>query len=414
MALAVSNTYPTSDHDPTPFTAFCPASFLFLYSIMSTTDASEINPTVDFIAGTMGGIASLIVGFPFDTVKVRFQNPQFQDKYRSTFHAITTIVREERFVGLFRGITSPLAAAALMNGLVFSSYRFFLKVQLENNDSVPTLAQIALAGTGTGIVTSVITTPTELIKIRQQSLPVHTSASRVALDILRRQGIRGLYRGLTATALRDCGYGAYFFAYEATLRFFASQSFTPVASESETKYRRHTETSAIIHELDHQPVSSQGSESWGVLLFAGAMAGIAGWVFTFPLDVIKTRIQGVDAKMINPSSSSNTSASCSTHSHSTARPTAVHLQQEAQMQMAHSLGTAKVHTSSSSHSYSQSLLKQQSQLNPYRTTLSTIVHSYHTEGFRVFWKGLSPTLIRAIPVNMVTFAVFEGIVGLLG
>ncbi|THU85795.1 hypothetical protein K435DRAFT_379046 [Dendrothele bispora CBS 962.96] len=41
-------------------------------------------------------------------VKVRFQNPQFQDKYRSTFHALTTIVREERFIGLFRGITSPL------------------------------------------------------------------------------------------------------------------------------------------------------------------------------------------------------------------------------------------------------------------------------------------------------------------
>lgn len=30
------------------------------------------------------------------------------------------------------------------------------------------------------------------------------------MDILRKNGIRGLYRGLVPTALRDFGYGAYF------------------------------------------------------------------------------------------------------------------------------------------------------------------------------------------------------------
>ena len=59
---------------------------------------------------------------------------------------------------------------------------------------------------------SIITTPTELIKIRQQSLLTTTSARTVALQIIRESGIRGLYRGITATALRDCGYGAYFAA----------------------------------------------------------------------------------------------------------------------------------------------------------------------------------------------------------
>jgi hypothetical protein len=76
-------------------------------------------------------MASLVVGFPFDTgmsifrslsdivytisflyfriqVKVRFQSPAIAKKYHSTFHAITTIIREERFIGLYKGITSPL------------------------------------------------------------------------------------------------------------------------------------------------------------------------------------------------------------------------------------------------------------------------------------------------------------------
>lgn len=101
---------------------------------------------------------------------------------------------------------------ALMNGLVFSSYHFLLKLQLSHADAVPTISQIALAGAGCGIVSSIVTAPTELIKIRQQALLTPTTARQVARQIFREQGVRGLYRGLPVTALRDCGYGAYFAA----------------------------------------------------------------------------------------------------------------------------------------------------------------------------------------------------------
>jgi len=71
-------------------------------------NAVELDPTLDFIAGTVAGVSGLVVGFPFDTVKYRFQNPAPNVQYRSTFHALTTITREERLRGLFKGISSPL------------------------------------------------------------------------------------------------------------------------------------------------------------------------------------------------------------------------------------------------------------------------------------------------------------------
>jgi solute carrier family 25 carnitine/acylcarnitine transporter 20/29 len=98
---------------------------------------------------------------------------------------------------------------ALMNGLVFASYNFFLRLQCPGIADA-SLAQITLAGVGSGIVSAVVTTPTELIKIRQQQFTGASTARGVAAGIVRAGGIAGLYRGALATALRDCGYGAYF------------------------------------------------------------------------------------------------------------------------------------------------------------------------------------------------------------
>ncbi|KAI0820247.1 mitochondrial carrier [Trametes gibbosa] len=292
----------------------------------------EISPALDFFAGTVAGMVALVVGYPFDTVKVRFQSPQIASKYRSTLHAFFTIVREERIRGLYRGIAAPLAGAPPLNGLVFSTYRSLLQAQLGHEHTTPTLTQINLAGAGSGIISSLITTPAELVKIHQQSL-VRTSNSiallrdrDVIIHIWRNHGLRGFYRGITATALRDVGYGAYFTAYEATLRHWPRSAFEGGGEDS--TLARH---------------------SIAALLTAGGMAGVAGWVVTFPFDVVKTRMQSA----------------------TTAAPT-----------------------------------------NPYRTTWSTIVASYRSEGSGVFFRGLAPTLIRAIPANMVMFTTYEAVVHL--
>ncbi|KAM5541300.1 hypothetical protein V8D89_004854 [Ganoderma adspersum] len=301
------------------------------------TTLKEISAVLDFFAGTVAGMAAVTVGYPFDTVKVRFQNPLIASKYRSTAHAFLTIIREERIRGLYRGIAAPLAGAPPLNGIVFSCYRSLLRAQLDDDNATPTLTQITLAGAGTGIISSLITTPAELIKIHQQTLVRSASSTttlsdrEVILHIWRTHGLRGFYRGITATALRDVGYGAYFAAYEATLRYWPR----PHAS--------HTQHASRGTEVE----STLASHSWPALLAAGGMAGVAGWIVTFPLDVVKTRVQSTPADAPG---------------------------------------------------------------NPYRSTWSTIVASYRAEGLGVFFRGLTPTLIRAIPVNMVTFATFEAVI----
>ncbi|ETW78837.1 mitochondrial carrier protein [Heterobasidion irregulare TC 32-1] len=353
--------------------------------------AVELDPTLDFFAGTVAGMAALSVGYPFDTVKVRFQNPSVSGKYnQSTFHALATIVREERFLGLFKGITAPLASAALLNGLVFASYRFFIKLQLHHDGEIPTLTQIGLAGAGCGVVGSLLTTPVEFLKIQQQqslipvpfrrlatpavtasTTPKAPSALAIALQTLRERGIRGLYRGITATALRDTGFGAYFIGYEAALRVFSP----PIGSSAGEALETDPVLTEVSKTLALSPVP---------FLLAGGVAGVAGWAFTFPFDVIKTRIQSSGDGALPPA------------------PKPV-------------LPTSSPYPPRNHHNSSVPVSASQPPLfpaddRPYRNTLSTIAHSYRTEGSRVFVRGLAPTLIRAVPVNMVTFATFESIV----
>ena len=123
-------------------------------------------------------------------VKVRYQAAAASRSYRSTFHALLTILREERLGGLYRGVFAPIVSpvfgyvhslcsilsqlgAAPLNGLVFSSYGLFTKLQLENPQATPTLTQITLAGAGTGVVCSYVATSSRPSEISYVDLSYH-------------------------------------------------------------------------------------------------------------------------------------------------------------------------------------------------------------------------------------------------
>ncbi|KAB5592549.1 Mitochondrial carnitine/acylcarnitine carrier protein CACL [Ceratobasidium theobromae] len=333
-------------------------------------------------------MVGLAVGFPFDTVKVRLQHPETMNRYRNSTTALMKIVKEERVAGLFKGISSPMAGCAFLNGLVFAGSGFFLRAQLSDPDAVPTLTQITLAGAGTGILGSLIATPTELIKIRQQAnttAGAQPSAWAVARGLWKSHGVRGLYRGISSTAMRDTSYGAYFATYEGMRRLLTSAQpervirGAPVTEDGRPVFVANPKDGVT---LAGEVESEAKALSWPRLMVAGGVAGIAGWIFTFHLDSIKTRVQSIDYTPPAHHHSSSPSPGFS--------------------------GTAPgVPAMALARGYSASAS------SPYRTTWSTMMYMYRVEGMRSFWKGLWPTIVRAIPVNMATFGAYEVVVHLM-
>ncbi|XP_017485319.1 PREDICTED: mitochondrial basic amino acids transporter isoform X1 [Rhagoletis zephyria] len=212
----------------------------------------------DFVAGCLGGCAGVLVGHPFDTVKVHLQMQDVKNPvYRGTLHCISTLIRTDGVGSLYRGMSSPLMGISVVNAIVFGVYGNVQRQMPEHN----TLHSHLLAGAVSGFAQSIACSPMELAKTRMQlqhlnpKAPQFQSPFKCIRHIIATDGFKGAFRGLGMTALRDVpGFSAYFVSYEWLMSL--------------------REKPNVAHAL-----------------IAGGLAGIASWLVCYPIDVIKTLLQ---------------------------------------------------------------------------------------------------------------------------
>lgn len=204
------------------------------------------------------GIAGLLVGHPFDTIKVHMQTQDVKNpQYRNMFHCMKTMIAKDSVRGLYRGMSSPMLGISAVNAIVFGVYGNIQRMSSNPNS----YTSLFFAGSMAGLAQTIITSPMELAKTRLQIQMNKIGAtkfkgpSQCLLYVYQSDGIRGIFRGLNATTLRDIpGFATYFVSYELLLR------------QKQEPGMMYT-------------------------LFAGGTAGAISWILTIPIDVIKTRLQ---------------------------------------------------------------------------------------------------------------------------
>ncbi|KAG2232463.1 hypothetical protein INT48_005180 [Thamnidium elegans] len=253
------------------------------------------------------GLAGLAVGHPFDTVKVRLQSRELASRYKGTWNCFVTTIRQEKFIGLYKGMASPAVGVAGVNALVFGSYTWLIQYQsnrFKTDVSMPPLTHVFIAGMGAGLVK---------VQLQNQTQSSTATSLKGPIDCLRKMYVKGgiqyCFKGMIPTTLRELSFGPYFLTYEAICR-----GLTP--SNASNKY-----------ELSGPKV-----------ILAGGSAGIIAWCSTYFADVVKTRIQ--------------------------------------------------------------------SEPERYKGFVQCIKQSYREEGWRIFFRGLTPTILRAFPSNAATFAAY--------
>jgi hypothetical protein len=235
------------------------SSHLLLDETALSSQKSELKQVAaGFFCGSLGGVANILVGHPLDTIKVRQQMLQVQ-----LSESVKRLVVNEGPFSLYKGLSSPLYNVPLIYAVYLATYELGKAIQgIGYHDNVSIQGSM-VAGAFSGILSSFIITPVQLVKCKLQMEGLgkradSTKAIAMTRTILASDGLKGLFRGNLATVCREIpGCAVFYGTYEYTKNYLQKN----------------------YGNLQSAP------------LIAGGLAGFVGALSSYPQDVLKTKLQ---------------------------------------------------------------------------------------------------------------------------
>jgi len=208
---------------------------------------------VNFIAGGVGGTAGVFVTCPLDVVQTRLQSsvvrkngstgsqPLLNTVGRSggaavmditskpfglqVYSYIRHIVRQEGFSALYKGLVPNLVGIAPSRAIYFTIYtktkHFLCNTSLSHSSWTHMLSALSASWS-----VSTITNPIWFLKTRLQLDLTESGRRRSILEVIKEEfsnsGIRGFYRGLSASYIGASETVVYFVIYERLKQILAS------------------------------------------------------------------------------------------------------------------------------------------------------------------------------------------------
>ncbi|ORY53111.1 mitochondrial 2-oxodicarboxylate carrier 2 [Rhizoclosmatium globosum] len=215
-------------------------------------------------AGAIAGVTEILVCYPLDVVKTRFQLQVSgtATAYKSLGDAFTKIIKQEGFGALYRGILPPIMVEAPKRAIKFTANEEYTKLFKPHFKDAQTLS--IMTGMAAGFTESVVVVSPDLIKIRLQdkrNAGLYKSSADCVQKIWAAEGFAGFWRGVEATALRHIFWNAGYFGCIQYVR-----SVLPKAETKEAKMLNN--------------------------MAAGTIGGTVGTILNTPFDVVKSRVQG--------------------------------------------------------------------------------------------------------------------------
>lgn len=228
------------------------------------------------VAGALTGIIEISVTYPTEYIKTQLQLDEKSSqgtvgkKYAGIVDCARQTVKDHGFLGLYRGMTVLLVGTVPKSAIRFGAFEG-LRSWMSNGVEDLSVPKRALCGLGAGVTEAIFAvTPMETIKVKfindqRTPNPRFKGFIHGVKLILKEEGIRGLYQGVLPTVLRQ--------GTNQGVRFFVMET-------CKDAYKQGDSTKKI-------PKLVVGG--------FGALAGAASVFANTPIDVVKTRLQGLDA-----------------------------------------------------------------------------------------------------------------------
>ncbi|KAJ7227097.1 mitochondrial tricarboxylate transporter [Mycena pura] len=226
-------------------------------------------PLHSVLAGTTARAIEAYATYPTEFVKTR---SQFGGKREGPITIIRETLRTKGVTGLYSGCSALVVGNAVKAGVRFVTYDHF-KGLLADSEGKVSAPRSLVAGLGAGMTEAIFAvTPSETIKTKliddaKRPNPQYRGLIHGTVSIVKTEGILGIYRGLFPVMMRQGANSAVRFTTYSTLKQFV------------------------------QGVARPGQTLPSTITFGiGAIAGLVTVYTTMPLDVVKTRMQSLEAK----------------------------------------------------------------------------------------------------------------------
>lgn len=227
----------------------------------------------ELIYGSVAGFLICLGGHPFDTLKTNIQM-----KNSSLFSTTYGLFRQGGVKSFYKGVSGPLVTVPLLNSVIFASYEISRKILMQMKQKQElNLFETGLAGASSGLCSTLIVTPVELVKCKmqvQQGTGTYRSSADCLRQLLHNNGLKGIFQGNVVTMSREVsGNVSQFVSYELIKDYFFGHK-SPFRSQSNEGQSK-------------KPVELSG---WQAMV-CGGFAGLNGWFWSYGADIIKTKVQ---------------------------------------------------------------------------------------------------------------------------
>jgi len=224
-----------------------------------------------FVMGGLAGMGATMFVQPLDLVKNRMQlsgEGGTAKLYRNSFHAITSILKNEGLMGIYTGLSAGLLRQATYTTSRMGIYQSLLDHFSDNNAKQLNFASKAGIGLVSGGVAAYIGTPAEVALIRMTAdgkLPPaeqrgYTNVFNALYRIAKEESVATLWKGATPTVIRAMVVNG-----------------AQLASYSQAK-------EILVH-------SGYFSEGIFQHFVASMISGLVTTIASMPVDIVKTRVQ---------------------------------------------------------------------------------------------------------------------------
>ena len=185
-------------------------------------DTKEESKFNRLVAGGVAGLTACVACYPLDLVRTRLTTQlDGQEHYKGITDAFVKIVRNEGFLGLYSGIAPTLMVAVpsfSISYMVYGSLKEYAledelfynlrKVDTKTGEEKLGFQLTLMCGAVSGTMSTLVTFPFDTVRRRMQIQSLHftpeqrLSGIQMIWQLLKRDGIKGFYRGLTPEILK--------------------------------------------------------------------------------------------------------------------------------------------------------------------------------------------------------------------